>query len=117
LSEERRNRLLDTLAQASDGDFYGTPQFSGSKGDGVIFKANLFSTAPILPPITGSAGMIDLIWSGLPGDLFQAQYATNLAQTNWSSLGAPVMATNGFGSQTDSDPSSMQRFYRVFLVP
>jgi uncharacterized repeat protein (TIGR03803 family) len=105
------------LVQGIDGDFYGTTQLGGAKGFGVVFKANLLSTAPVLTSITSSAGTIDITWSGLPGETFQAQYATNLTQTNWNALGGPVTATNGFGSQTDSAPSSMQRFYRVYLVP
>jgi uncharacterized repeat protein (TIGR03803 family) len=106
-----------TLAQGNDGDFYGTTQFGGAHNDGVVFKINLFSTAPVLTSITRSAGTIGITWSGLPGESFQAQYATNLTQTNWSSLGGPVIATNGFGSQTDSAPGSTQRFYRVYLIP
>jgi uncharacterized repeat protein (TIGR03803 family) len=105
------------LAQGSDGDFYGTTQFGGADGNGVVFKANLISNAPVLTSITQTNGNIDITWSGQPGNLFQAQYATNLTQTNWSDLGSPVIATNGFGSQIDSAPSSMQRFYRVFVVP
>ncbi len=105
------------LAQGSDGYFYGTTQYGGAKGDGVVFKINLFSTAPCLTSISRSAGTIGFNWSGLPGRSFQAQFATNLTQTNWSSLGAPVTATNGFGSQTDSAPGLTQRFYRVYLIP
>jgi uncharacterized repeat protein (TIGR03803 family) len=106
-----------TLAQGTDGDFYGTTQLGGAKGFGVVFKINLFSTAPVLTSITRSAGTIDITWSGLPGKSFQAQDATNLTQTNWNLLGGPVTATNGFGSQTDSAPGSTQRFYRVYLIP
>jgi len=106
-----------TLVQDNGGDFYGTTQFGGADGDGVVFKINLLSNAPVWTSITRSNGNIDITWSGLPGNVFQAQYATNLTQTNWSDLGGPVIATNGFGSQTDSAPSSVQRFYRVYLVP
>jgi uncharacterized repeat protein (TIGR03803 family) len=105
------------LALGKDGDFYGTTQFGGSHGDGVVFKINPSSSAPTLTSITQSAGAIDLTWSGLPGQVYQAQYATNLTQTIWSNLGGQVLATNGLGSQTDSAPSHPDRFYRVYLVP
>ena len=105
------------LAQGNDGDFYGTTQYGGANGGGVVFKFNPYSTAPVFTSITQSAGMIGLTWSGLPGQSFQAQYATSLTQTTWSNLGAPVTATNGFGGQTDSAPGRTERFYRVYMVP
>jgi uncharacterized repeat protein (TIGR03803 family) len=105
-----------TLAQGHDGDFYGTTsEGGGSKNGGVVFKLNAYSTAPILTSITHSAGTIEFTWLGLPGQSYQAQYATNLTQTTWSNLGGLVTATNGTGSQTDSTPGNTQRFYRVYL--
>jgi len=106
------------LAQGNDGDFYGTTtQGGGSKDDGVVFKLNAYSTAPILASVTRSAGTIAFTWLGLPGQSYQAQYATNLNQTTWSNLGSAVTATNGIGSQTDSAAGSTRRFYRVYLIP
>ncbi len=105
------------LAQGSDGDLYGTTQYGGADGEGVVFKINPFSTAPVLTSITQSAGTIGITWTGLPGKSYQAQYATNLNQTNWSKLGGAVTATNGTGSQTDSAPGHPERFYRVYLIP
>ena len=106
-----------TLTQGSDGDFYGTALAGGSKGDGVVFKLNVYSTAPVLTSITRSSGAIGFTWLGLPGRSYQAQYATNLNQTTWSALGSRVTATNGIGSQTDSAPGNTRRFYRVYLAP
>ena len=106
------------LAQASNGYFYGTTiQGGGSKNDGVVFKLNTYSSAPIMTSITRSAGMISFTWLGLPGQSYQAQYATNLTQTTWSNLGGSVTATNGTGSETDSSPGTTHRFYRVYLIP
>jgi uncharacterized repeat protein (TIGR03803 family) len=105
------------LVQRNNGDFYGTTQYGGSDGDGVVFKIYPFSSAPELTSITRSSGMTGFTWSGQPGQSYQAQYATNLTQTTWSNLGSPVTATNGAGSQTDSVTGNAQRFYRVYLVP
>ena len=106
-----------TPAIGNDGNFYGTTQLGGADGDGVVFKWIANSTAAVLTSITRTAGVIDFTWSGQPGGIYQAQYATNLGQTTWSNLGSPVTATNGVGSQTDSAPSDAQRFYRVYLIP
>lgn len=106
-----------TLVQGNDGDFYGTTSEGGPKDDGVVFQINAYSSAPFLNSITRSAGTIRLTWLGLPGRSYQAQYATNLNQANWSNLGGSVTATNGMGSQTDSAPGATHRFYRVYLIP
>ncbi len=105
------------LVQGNDGDFYGTTQYGGAHNWGAVFKLNALSLAPVLTSITLSAGTVDITWTGLPGKSFQAQYASSLTQTNWSSLGGPITATNGFASQTDSAPAGTQRFYRVSLLP
>jgi uncharacterized repeat protein (TIGR03803 family) len=105
------------LVQGINGDFYGTTQYGGSSGDGVVFKINPVSTSILLTSITLSAGAIEFTWSGPTGQSYQAQYATNLTQSVWSNLGSPVTATNGVGSQTDSETGDAQRFYRVFLIP
>jgi uncharacterized repeat protein (TIGR03803 family) len=106
-----------TLVQGSDGDFYGTTTAGGPKDDGVVFQINAYSTAPFLTSITRFAGAIRLTWLGLPGQLYQAQYATNLNQAHWSNLGGSVTATNGMASQTDNAPGATHRFYRVYLIP
>jgi uncharacterized repeat protein (TIGR03803 family) len=105
------------LVQGNNGDFYGTTQYGGSDGDGVVFDISPISTSLVLTSITQSSGTIAFTWSGQSGQSYQAQFTTNLAQANWSNLGSPVTATNGIGSQTDSDTVDAQRFYRVYLVP
>jgi uncharacterized repeat protein (TIGR03803 family) len=105
------------LVQGNDGDLYGTTQYGGAKGDGVVFEINPYATAPVLTSITHSFGKTEISWSGLPGQSYQAQYTANLAQTNWTNLGSPVTATNGFASQIDGAIGITQRFYRLYLVP
>jgi uncharacterized repeat protein (TIGR03803 family) len=105
------------LTPGSEGDLYGTTQYGGADGDGAVFKLNLYATAPQLVSITRSAGVIGLTWTGLPGQSYQAQYATTLNQTTWSDLGGPVIATYGIGSQSDPSPTNTQRFYRVYQLP
>jgi uncharacterized repeat protein (TIGR03803 family) len=106
-----------TLVQGNDGSFYGTTQYGGADNEGVVFKMNAYVTAPVMTSITRSAGSIAFSWLGLPGRSFQAQFATNLLQTNWTSLGGPVIATNGVGSQIDASPTPKSRFYRVYQMP
>jgi hypothetical protein len=41
------------------------------------------------------------------------QYTTNLASTNWTNLGAAIMATNSVTSDFDTLGPDPQRFYRI----
>jgi hypothetical protein len=41
------------------------------------------------------------------------QYTTNLTSTNWTNLGAPILATGGVTSDSDNLGPDPQRFYRV----
>jgi uncharacterized repeat protein (TIGR03803 family) len=105
------------LAPGNDGALYGTTQYGGSDGDGVVFKIVSNATGPMFTSIAEVSGTIQFTWSALPGQTYQAQYLTDLTQTNWNNLGNPVTATNGIASQTDRAPRGPQRFYRVYLVP
>jgi len=105
------------LVQGSDGDFYGTTQLGGADGDGVVFKIIPSGAPPVLTSIVRLSRTVEITWSGLSGQSYQAQYATNLTQTNWSNLGSPVVANDGVGSQVDGSPVDPERFYRVYLVP
>jgi hypothetical protein len=72
---------------------------------------------PLSLPSPNPPGRLNLVGLGLPGQSYQAQYVTNLTQTNWCNLGGAVLATNRIGSQTDNTNGDPRRFYRVYLVP
>jgi uncharacterized repeat protein (TIGR03803 family) len=107
---------MSTLAQGSDGNFYGTAQLGGAYHDGAVFEFSATS-APVLTSIAEVSGAIEITWNGLSGQSYQAQYAASLTPLRWFDLGSPVTATNGVASQTDSAPPVVERFYRVYQVP
>ena len=43
---------------------------------------------------------------------YQVQYTTNLASTNWTNLGAAIIATNSVTIDSDNLGPDPQRFYR-----
>ena len=45
------------------------------------------------------------------------QYTTNLTFENWHDLGAPISATDGSATGSDTVNVDAQRFYRVVLMP
>ena len=72
--------------------------------------------SPLLQNATSTGSAITIGWSALPGSLYQIQSTTNLAQTNWISLG-DVDATNY--TMTVSKPiiTNLAQFYRIVLLP
>jgi hypothetical protein len=81
------------------------------------------SVTPISPPVFKTAqkaiNTFNLTWSAVTGLAYQAQYTTNLLQTNWINLGGPLVATNGTVTLSDPNASSSSpcRFYRVVELP
>jgi hypothetical protein len=75
-----------------------------------------FSLAQSAPP---SGASFNLTWSAVPNAAYQVQYKTNLWQTDWINLGAPITATSGTLSLSDTNALfiSPQRFYRLVEQP
>jgi hypothetical protein len=73
-------------------------------------------TAPAVQSVSQSAGVINLSWSALPGEVYQVQYTDTLSPASWTDLGGPITATNNTILASDILSSSTQRFYRVALL-
>jgi hypothetical protein len=58
-----------------------------------------------------------MTWSAITALVYQVQYVTNLAQTNWVNLGNPVNTTNSSATATDILGTDPQRFYRLLVIP
>ena len=68
---------------------------------------------PRLQPVTLANSSVQLTWSSLAGLSYQVQYKTDLNQTTWTNLGAPIAATGPTATTSDSASASTARFYRV----
>jgi hypothetical protein len=79
------------------------------------------SMTPIPPavfqPMTLSNNAVQMTWSAITALVYQVQYVTNLAQTNWVNLGNPVNTTNSSATITDIPGTDPQRFYRLLVIP
>ncbi len=73
--------------------------------------------APLIQSAIRSGASFALTWSATTSFMYQIQYSTNLAKTNWIAVGGIITATNS--SMTISEPigSNAQQFYRVVLLP
>jgi subtilase family serine protease len=72
-------------------------------------------TPPAFASVAASNGALQFNWSALPGFSYQLQSTTNLAAPLWINSGAPITATNGAASATNSIASDPQMFYRLLL--
>jgi len=67
-----------------------------------------------------NASSFDLSWMAATNLVYQIQYKTNLLQTNWIDLGAPITVTNSALTEavdTNAFSTSSQRFYRLLVSP
>ncbi|MBE0544750.1 MAG: DUF4434 domain-containing protein [Verrucomicrobia bacterium] len=77
--------------------------------------------APLGPPTISarlSAGHLAIHWPGAPGDQFQAQFTTNLAEGAWMLLNTGIV-TNGFQFSIVEELAAQrtERFYRIQRLP
>jgi subtilase family serine protease len=80
-------------------------------------EISVLPLGPVLQNLSYNAGTVTFNWSALPDSTYQIQYATNLIQTNWFSLGGPVLATNATMTISDTVGTNCQLFFRVVLLP
>jgi subtilase family serine protease len=72
---------------------------------------------PLLQHVFTVGNRIVFTWNTLAGIKYQAQYQTNLLQTNWLDLGDTLIATNSTITVSDTAAAGGQKFYRLLLSP
>jgi hypothetical protein len=110
-------------------DYGPARMFSGLVDEVAVFSTALssnqarllynsaFSTPPVLTAVSPVGNTFNLTWTSLTGRTYQVQYRTNVAELDWNNLGVAVQATNSVTATSDPSPASLQRFYRVTLLP
>jgi hypothetical protein len=73
--------------------------------------------APQITSITAVNGTVTLAWSAISGAVYRVQYTPDWGSTGWAALTPDVQATSNSASATDSLGGTVQRFYRVMLLP
>lgn len=72
---------------------------------------------PTLESVAQIGTSIQFSWGSLIGAVYQLQYNTNLATTNWINLGSSITASNSTTSLSTPIAADPQRFYRLLMVP
>lgn len=72
---------------------------------------------PLITSIVITSSVVSVTWSAVPGQLYQLQHATNLAEVDWDDVLPSVVATSESLTHTNSTGGSSQQFYRVLVLP
>jgi hypothetical protein len=72
---------------------------------------------PWIQSITGSGGLISVVWLSTPGRTYRVQSKTNLLDSDWTDLPGDVSATDSVTSKMDSSGNDPRKFYRIILLP
>ena len=82
----------------------------------VTLAQTLPAPAPVLQSIAVTNGLVTIVWSSVPGQMYRVQYESSLVATNWTDLPPDVTATGPTASKTDVIGDAPQRFYRVLFT-
>jgi len=120
----------NNVSGVSPNGFYAVAGYDLCAGLGTPAGQNLIAaltgfnalTVATVPNISVAAldkntGTFSFSWPSSIGSTYQIQYKTNLAQANWSNLGAAIPGT-GLSmsiSDTNAAASDPQRFYRIVV--
>jgi hypothetical protein len=78
--------------------------------------ATVSNTPPLIQAISISGGNVILTWSAVSGDMYKAQYRTNIVGT-WIDITPNVTASGSTASITNAIGNSPQEFFRIVLLP
>ncbi len=104
-------------------------RFAGPNGVAMDTKGNLYVAdysncnirrgvpLPVFQSSSLTNGLLTLTWRVSVGQVLQAQYKTDLNQSDWIDLGGSITSVNSLASISDSVIGETQRFYRLIPIP
>ena len=91
-----------------------TGKAQGLAIDNLSFSASV----PVPVPVNLQIGGTNLIfnWTGIPGQIYQLEYKTNLTDPVWTPLGNPITGNGSTLTATNNFSGSSQSFFHLRLV-
>ncbi len=94
-------------------------------GDGFLNASeNVAGTNPTnaasflkIDSITNNVSGATITWRSVPGKSYQLLYRSPVTSSNWTAVGAPVLAGGATASKLDPATVTSNRFYRVQVLP
>jgi len=93
-------------------DFTGKAQ--GLAIDNLSFSASVPVPVPLNLQIVGTNLIFN--WTGIPGQIYQLEYKTNLTDPAWIPQGSQITGNGGTLTTTNDFGTSSQRFFHLHLV-
>ncbi|HEY5233368.1 MAG TPA: lamin tail domain-containing protein [Verrucomicrobiae bacterium] len=82
--------------------------------DNLSFSASVPVPVPLNLQIVGTNLIFN--WTGIPGQIYQLEYKTNLTDPVWIPQGSPITGNGGMLTTTNDFGASSQRFFHLRLV-
>lgn len=84
--------------------------------DTTLFQVDQYSV-PAIQSVTNSGGTIQFTWSTISNLTYQVQCSPDLSQGSWVNFGGTVTATDSTTTVADDATATVQKFYRIILLP
>jgi hypothetical protein len=95
-----------------------TGKAQGLAIDNLSFAASTQAAVTSLPlDFQTTTTNLVLSWTGVVGHIYQLEYKDNLAAQAWTALGSPITGTGAIINITTDFTQSLQRFYRLSVLP
>jgi hypothetical protein len=72
---------------------------------------------PDIQNVRQSGSSIIFTWSATTNQMYQIQYKTDLTQSNWTTVGSTLTASNSTMTVSEPIGTNARQFYRVVLLP
>ena len=109
------------LTLQTDGKVVLGGQFTSVNAASNIRLARLLltdaSVSPVITNLVVTGGNTTLNWISSANKIYRVDYTPLVYPANWTSLVPNVTATGNSASFTNNAPGTLQRFYRVALLP